>query len=278
LDFGVEIKHKIDAANQVVKYGRVPVYILKSYGYTADGGNKLLEMELTKTPGYDPPAAIYSEMPVVIRGSSIHINGRDNCGTLNKPGVISMTTLVPPITKSGSPSIEGSPPEVTRTSIPPPTNLPLKEMIDYLKGDAHFKYRFNENQTLTGYSDGWGIPASIGAAVPMTYTGSMNIVYFNLQGTKTLKLVGDSHGAGILLIEGNLEIDENFAWYRVILATGSVVFTGGGQKNVTGGIMSEKQATIETDENAGIIYCSTISKKLKEIIPPSKIFRWREIF
>jgi len=278
LDFGVEIKHKIDAANQVVKYGGVPVYILKSYGYTADGGNKLLEVELTKTPGYDPPAAIYSEMPVVIRGSSIHINGRDNCGTLNKPGVISMTTLVPPITKSGSPSIEGSPPEVTRTSIPPPTNLPLKEMIDYLKGDAHFKYRFNENQTLTGYSDGWGIPASIGAAVPMTYTGPMNIVYFNLQGTQTLKLVGDSHGAGILLIEGNLEIDENFAWYGVILATGSVAFTGGGQKNVTGGIMSEKQATIETDENAGIIYCSTISKKLKEIIPPSKISRWREIF
>jgi len=93
-----------------------------------------------------------------------------------------------------------------------------------------------------------------------------------------LKLAGDSHGAGILLIEGNLEIDENFAWYGVILATGSVAFTGGGQKNVTGGIMSEKQATIETDENAGIIYCSTISKKLKEIIPPSKISRWREIF
>jgi hypothetical protein len=278
LDFGVEIKHKIDAANQVVEYAGVPVYILKSYGSTADGGNKLLEVELTKSPGYDPPAAIYSKMPVVIRGSSIHINGRDSCGTLNKPGVISMTTLVPPITKSGSPSIEGSPPEVTRTSLPPPTSLPLKEMIGYLKGDAHFKYSFNENQTLTGYSDGWGIPDRIDTTIPMTYTGPMNIVYFDLRGTKTLKLAGDSHGAGILLIEGNLEIDGNFAWYGVILATGAVAFTGGGRKNVTGGIMSEKQATIETDENAGIIYCSTISKKLKEIIPPSKISRWREIF
>jgi hypothetical protein len=35
---------------------------------------------------------------------------------------------------------------------------------------------------------------------------------------------------------------------------------------------------IEIDENAGILYCSAVSKRLKDVIPPLKITRWREIF
>jgi Tfp pilus assembly protein PilX len=280
LDFGVEIKHKIDEANQVINYGGVPVYIVKSYGFTADGGNKTLEVELIKSPSYDPPSALYSKMPVHIHGSSSYINGNDACGTTNKPGITTTTGATPPITESGSPSINGSPPIVTQGSTPPPTNLPLKEMLGYLKTDANFKYSYNENQTLTGYSDVWGTPISSDTTVPITYTGSLNIVYLNLQGTQTLKLAGDSHGAGILLVDGNLEIDGGFTWYGVILATGAVGFTGSGRKNVTGGIIAGENATIEIDinENAGIIYCSAASNKLKDIVPPLKITRWREIF
>ena len=280
LDFGVEVKHKIDEANQVIKYGGAPVYIAKSYGFAADGGNKVLEVELIKSPGYDPPSALYSELPVRIHGSSTYINGNDVCGTTNKPGIMTTTATTPPITESGNPSINGSPPKVTHTGTPPPKNLPLKEMVAYLKGDANFKYNFNENQTLTGYSDNWGTPTSSDPTVPIAYTGPMNIVYFNLQGTKTLRLEGDSHGAGILLVEGNLEINGEFGWYGVILAAGAVVFTGGGRKNVTGGIIAGENATVEIDieGNSGIIYCSAVSNKLKEIVPPLKITRWREIF
>jgi hypothetical protein len=280
LDFGVEIKHKIDDANQVVKYGGIPIYVLKSHGYTAEGGNRVLEVELIKSPGYDPPSALYSEMPVHIHGSSTYINGNDACGTTNKPGITTTTTLIPPITESGNPSINGSPPQVTQASVPSPTNLPIKEMVDYLKGYANFKYSFDGSQTLTGYSDSWGTPTSNGVSLPLTYTGPMNIVYIDMHGTETLKLVGDSHGAGILLVNGNLEINAGFTWYGVILATGVVNYTGGGQKNVTGGIIAGENATIEQDigGNAGIVYCSTASNKLKDIVPPLKITRWREIF
>jgi hypothetical protein len=153
-------------------------------------------------------------------------------------------------------------------------------MVDYLKGDADFKYSYSENQTLTGYSDGWGTPTSSDTSVPITYTGPMNIVYFNMNGDKTLKLTGGSHGAGLLLIEGNLEIDGEFTWYGVILATGAVGYTGGGEKNITGGIMSGGNVTLDGDigGNSGTIYCSVVSHKLKDIVPPSKITRWREIF
>ncbi len=280
LDFGVEIKHKTDETNQVTTYGGVPVYILKSHGFTADGGYKVLEVELIRSPNYDPPSAVYSEKSVNIRGSLIHINGDDLCGMTKKPGVATTTTVFPPIIKSGNPSINGSPPEITRASTPPPPELQLKEMLDYLKGSADFKYDFSENQTLTGYSDSWGTPTSSDKTVPITYTGPMHIVYFNLQGTRTLKLAGDSHGAGILLVQGNLEINGGFTWYGVILTTGAVAYTGGGEKNVTGGIVAAGNAAagIDIDENTGILYCSSVPERLKEIVPPSRITRWREIF
>jgi hypothetical protein len=101
-----------------------------------------------------------------------------------------------------------------------------------------------------------------------------------MNGDKTIKLTGGTRGAGILLVEGNLEIDGPFSWYGIILATGAVAYTGNGQKNVTGGVMAGENATIgiEIDENAGILYCSAVSKKLKEVIPPLKITRWKEIF
>ena len=101
-----------------------------------------------------------------------------------------------------------------------------------------------------------------------------------MHGTETLKLEGDSQGAGILLVNGNLEINGGFTWYGVILVTGAVDYAGGGQKNVTGGIMAGENATIkgEIGGNAGIVYCSSVSNKLKDIVPPLKITRWREIF
>jgi hypothetical protein len=280
LDFGVEIHHKLDETNQVIKYGGVPTYVLKSYGFTADGGNKVLEVELIRRPDFDPPSALYSEMPVHVHGSSSYVNGNDVCGITNKPGITTTTAETPPITESGNPSINGSPPKVTQASIPPPTKLPLKEVFGYLKGYANFKYSFDENQALSGYSESWGAPASNDTTVPITYAGPMNVVYFNMQGVQTLKLVGDSHGAGILLVEGNLEINGGFTWYGIILATGAVKYTGSEQKNVTGGIMAGENTTvgIDIDENTGIHYCSDVSIKLNDIIPPLKITRWREIF
>ena len=280
LDFGVEIKHKIDAMNHVVQHGGVPVYILKSYGFTVDGGNKVLEVELVKSPDYDPPSALFSEMPVYIHGSSIYINGNDGCGTRNKPGVITTTTTTPPIIESGNPTIDGLPAKVTVASNPPPTRLTLNEMLDYLKDDANFKYSYSENQTLNGYSDSWGSPTSSDPTAAMTYAGPMNIVYFNMNGDKTLILTGDSHGAGILLVEGNLVINGGLTWYGVILVTGAVEYTGSGQRNVTGGIIAGGNSTTGTNigENSGIIYCSAVSDKLKDIVPPLKMTRWREIF
>lgn len=281
MDFGVEVKHKVDASNQVIQYGGAPIYLLKSYGFSNDGGNKIIEVELIKSPEYNPPSALYSKMPIHIHGSSTYIDGNDNCGSIHhKPGIMTTTLSYPPITESGNPTINGTPSKVTSSSNSSPKNLPVKEMVEYLKASAHFKYSYSEDQTLTGYSNDWGTPSSSGTTIPITYNGPLKIIYFNMNGDQTLKLTGNSHGAGILLVEGNLEIHGGFTWYGIILATGAVRYDGGGEKNVTGGIISGGESMIEVDigGNAGIIYCSALSNQLKEIIPPYKIIRWREVF
>lgn len=281
LDYGVEIKHKIDSMNQVVTYGGAPIYILRSFGFTRDGGNKALEVEIRKSSGYDPPAAIYSERPISIQGNSTYINGYNGCASIHhKPGVMTPTTTLPPIIELDNPPIDGSPPKMTRMNYPLLPILPIKEMIDYIKGDANFKYSYSENHTLTGYSNSWGMPISHDSNLPITYSGPMNIIYFNMNGDKTLTLAGGSHGAGLLLVEGNLVVNGDFTWYGVILTTGSVVITGSGEKNLTGGLLSGGTASVTAGSGGdlGFIYCSGVSNHLKSIVPPLKMNRWREIF
>jgi len=274
LDFGAEVRHKVDPeTNTVINKSGAPVYIVTSHGFNMDGGNKFIKSEFIKRPEIDPPAAIYSKAPVYVRGTSTYIQGNDKCGSVNKPGIITTTST---IEESGLPTIDGSPPKIIESTL----NLNLHQMVDYLKDYANFNYEYSENQTLTGYSDDWGIPAGNGTEQPLEYTGPMNIVYFNMNGNKTLKLAGGSHGAGILLVDGNLDLNGGFSWYGVIIVTGALNYTGGGEKNVTGGALAGDTANIQLDigGNAGILYCSEVTKRLKETIPPTKMTSWREIF
>jgi len=285
MDFGVEVRHKLDAAGNVAFSGDSPIYIARSHGFTADGGYKVIEVEISKRPNLDPPAALYAENPVNIRGSSTYIEGNDRCGGgINKPGVAS--TL--PVTNSnavetkGNPTILGNP--AIKYSIP---NLDLAGSIAYLKGFANYTYNYSQNQTLAGQS--WGTPTfPTGTSVadqtstPLQYSGSPNFVYFNMQGNRTIKLTGGTSGAGILLVDGNLELSGGFTWYGIIIVTGALDYTGGGQKNVTGGIIAGEAATIEIDVqgNAGILYCSSVARWLSDEgnISPQRLTRWKEEF
>lgn len=273
LVYGVEIRHKADIANKVITKAGSSLYIATSHGYTQDGGKKVIEADFIGSPPLDPPAALYSERPVDVHGTSTIIQGMDQCGTKNKPAIL--TTLLEstnPINISGNPTIQGDPPKQYNSE-----NLGLKEAVDYFEKDANFKYYYNTNQTLTGYSDSWGTPTSTGTSTPITYDEPMKIVYFNMHGDKTLKLAGQSHGAGILLVDGNLELNGGFTWYGVIIVTGALDYTGGGEKNITGGVLTGEAATVQVDlaGNAGILYCSEVANKLKKMVSPLRMTRWK---
>ncbi len=277
LDFGLELRHKVNIANSIVTKTGNPVYLVTSLGVTPEGGEKRIEVELNPCPSLNPGAALYSERPVDLMGSSTYIQGKDACGTNDVPGVGITLPQVPtdPVTISGSPTVEGTPPIQYNTP-----DRSLREMVDYLQKDANFTYAYGSNQTLTGYSDLWGIPSGSGTTTPLSYSGHLNIVYFNMAGNKTLKLAGGSHGAGILLVDGNLEINGGFLWYGLIIVTGAADFTGGGEKNITGGLMTGESATVEVDVggNAAIINCSAIQDLLNDRVTPLRMTRWREVY
>ncbi len=274
LVYGVEIRHKVNVANHVITKAGSPLYIATSHGYAQDGGEKIIEADFIGSPPFDPPAALYAERPIDVHGTSTRIEGKDRCGTRNKPGIL--TTLhesTNPINLSGNPTIEGDP-AIQYSG----EDLDLKEAVDYFRKDANFTYDYDTDQTLTGYSDSWGTPMSTDTSTPITYSGPMNIVYFNMHGDKTLKLAGQSHGAGILLVDGNLELNGGFTWYGVIIVTGALDYTGGGEKNITGGVLTGDATTLQIDlgGNAGILYCSEVADKLKMLVSPLRMTRWKD--
>jgi len=276
LDYTVELRHRVNISNAVVTVDGHPVYLVTSLGVTPEGGRKRIEAELNPSPSLNPGGALYSEQPVDLLGSSTYIQGMDACGSNDVPGVATTLPLSSdPVDISGSPTVEGNPPIQYDT-----TNRSLKEMMEYLRKDANFNYAYGSNQTLTGMSDQWGIPVGTGTANPLTYSGPLNIVYFNMGGDKTLKLAGGSHGGGILLVDGNLELNGGFKWYGLVIVTGSLDFTGGGEKNITGGVMAGETATVEVDVggNAAIINCSAVQSQLENLVTPLRMVRWREVY
>jgi Tfp pilus assembly protein PilX len=300
--FAVEVRHKVNSANQVVFSGNSPLYIAKSYGFTADGGNKVIEVEFRRGPSYDPPAALYTEAPSDILGSSTYIQGLDQCGQRHKPGIL---TTLPKLDSrgklnidiSGNPTISGTPtnPDLNNYSIifNEPNTRSIEDMINYLKNYANFSYAYNSNETITGnrvsgvlqnWADPGFPPANYSTTTPLSYDGKMNIVYFNMKDSQNnyreIKLAGGCYGAGILLIDGDLEINGGFAWYGVIIVRGALKYTGGGNKNITGGVMAGESVGVDVDVggNAGIIYCSRATDQASGGVPSYKIVRWQEIF
>ncbi len=272
MDYGVEITHKVDASNKVVTRAGFPVYMVKSHGFTVQRGSKVVEAEINKVPNFEPPAAVYSKAPVFIRGNSTHIDGMDRCGSISMPGIITPTSTV---NREGSPVINGAPSVITDSA----SSISLRDIAEYFRGVADFTYSFQENQTLSGYSVRWGSPvrARVDSA-SLTYTGPMNAVYVNMQGDKTLSLEGYSHGAGMLIVNGNLQVRGGFSWYGIIIVTGSLSFEGGEEKNVTGGILAGETVTTMTEiaGDADILYCSEAIGKLKGKTP-LKMVQWRQI-
>jgi hypothetical protein len=83
-------------------------------------------------------------------------------------------------------------------------------------------------------------------------------------------------GCGLLLIEGDLDINDDFAWYGPVIVTGSVLFTGGGDKHITGALMVGGSAVLDVmGGNASIIYCSSaISDQTNH--RPLQLLSWKE--
>ena len=96
-----------------------------------------------------------------------------------------------------------------------------------------------------------------------------------------LKLTGGSSGSGVLVVEGDVEIQAGFQWYGLIVVRGVLTFLGGGatSTNVIGGIIAGKNVTNATTTTGGsvaITYSSCAFRKFNSE-QPLRYLGFREI-
>ena len=289
MDYTVRVQHQTDASGNLVYYGDADgdgvnernttggqnVYFISSTG-CSDGSLATIEGEASRVPPLSVPGAVYVEASTSIIGN-VSIIGSDQCGAADKPGIVSRNPAGS-VTVNGSPSITGLGGAEPNISYDGP-DLDVQEMVDSYRDLADFSYvavsATHTGATIPGPGDGWGSPTS-GATQQDPSTCSENtIVHYDTMGTG-LTLTGSAEGCGLLLIEGDLEIHGAFSWHGVILATGSIMLTGGGDKNITGALASG--GSVDGDiigGNVNIVNCtSAIADQVASL--PLKVLSWRE--
>jgi Tfp pilus assembly protein PilX len=284
LTYVVEIKHKTNAAGNILYWGDDNndgtatrntitgnnIYLVTSSGYTGNSF-RTVEAEITKTAPISVPTPLYVEANSTVQGSSTNVIGTDQCGSDNKHGV--STTLSPgSVNLNGNPSITGASgtnPDILYNA----PNLDITGMVNSLKTQANYPYNVS-SATQTGMS--WGTPTEGATLQNASTCTDHNIVHYNTNGTY-IKLAGGTTGCGILLIEGDLQVNGGFSWHGIIIVTGSVTYSGGGNKNVTGGILSG--GTVDADlisGNANIVYCSSAVNSQTNSFPLRNL-SWRDL-
>jgi hypothetical protein len=245
------------------------IYVITAHGVIGDTRHTL-EIEAAPTPPPTVPAALYVAGPLHMPSTSTHIIGTDSCGEQHQAGV--RTTL--------SSSALTLPGEATVTGVPPvayhSAALHVQRMVDTLKERATNVYVPAAAATTTPRPEKhWGIP-TFGTTLQTPSTcQERHIVHYDTHGSQGHLGIGTT-GCGLLLVEGDVEIDGDFAWYGAVLVTGSLHLTGGGSKQVTGGIVVAGAARLDEGDETSLVYCSEAIVQQTRVMP-LRILTWRDV-
>jgi hypothetical protein len=165
------------------------------------GQTQKIQAEIVRDVGPPLPGALYSKGNVNFMQNTATVNGDDACynATPQRPPVYLMT----PGTISGSAHYSGSPGSPTTGTI----SIDIGQYITKYKVGATV---LTTDQSLTNY----------GSTTNYVTVYSNTAAPPNLNGL-TLK---DLTGYGLLLVEGDLILEEDINWYGLILVTGTLQF------------------------------------------------------
>jgi len=244
------------------------IYVIISEGTTPIGAVKSVRAECAKVAQITAPAALYTEALTTIQGTSTNVLGIDGvgCGGNSVPGIITRST----VNQNGGPTITGSPQAIYENS---PMNIDVQYMVNQFKRIAN--YDLNWSGTYSGVH--WGTPTPGANQQSPSSCSEHNIVHINTS-SSVIQLTGESSGCGILLVEGDLAVHGGFQWYGVIMVTGSLTFSGGGGKNVTGAVLVGGEVSADlVGGDANIVYCSSAIRNQTDELPLVTL-RWVEMF
>lgn len=240
-----------------------PVWLLTSLAVTPKvgqnpGSRRMVQMEVALNPALIPPAPISTQAPVNLQGSFI-LNAYDSCtctctttggghpvttcggaGCYNQAHAVYTANTVS-VTGGAGQTISnfGSDP-TSGASVQNVTPWPynIDDLINQYKVGAQ-----SPNYSCTGTSDFFATPPSYlncGTQSSQTFgtypsglpnePATVNTVTEYIPGS--VKLTADSSGAGMLIVDGDLEINGGLNWYGLILVRGKVSFTGGAGQSV----------------------------------------------
>ncbi len=251
------------------------IYLITSYG-AAEGSTKTVQLEVTRVPPITVKAAMYSGTSAVVQGNTT-VKGEDGCGGADKAGVATpQPEASSPVTVNGAAASVTGEPNVSYSE----TQMDVQAMADLLKKSADFSYNVNgathTASTTPGPGDDWGTPTPGATEEDPSSCTTCNIVHYDTNDTD-IKLSGGATGCGILVVEGDLDTSGDFSWYGTIIVTGAFRFTGGGNKNITGAVISGSDTDGDLiGGNTRIIYCSTAteSQTQNHALP---ILSWKEV-
>jgi Tfp pilus assembly protein PilX len=277
-DYVVTIKHKLNSSGQILKWGYANgilgentsagnnIFVITSQGQEPTGASKSLQIEATNAQLY-VPSAVYTRDQTTLQGTSTYVQGKDQCGTGDVYGALSMKNVI----RNGNPFVDGVPQPISQNS---PVDIDVAGLVNQFKANANYTYSVTAT-TMSGMT--WGTP-TVGATQQSAMSCTAhNVVYINANST-FVQLTGMSQGCGLLLVDGDLMVQGGLHWYGVILATGSISFTGGAEKNVTGAVLAGADASADlVGGNAAIVYCSSAVYDNSHGLPLN-ILRWVELF
>jgi hypothetical protein len=223
------------------------------------------------------PSALYLEGPSVIQGEKTFISGYDACGGNDRRGILTPKTTET-VAVYGHPYVIGAggvEPDVGNTS----TGMDVQALVEDLKKAADFSYVVNKADHDTtikpGPGDGWGMPAPGATLEDASSCSTSRVVHYDT-GETFVTLSDGVSGCGILLIEGDLKIQNDFSWYGPICVTGSVGFTGRGDKHISGALIVGGSLQLSTScGTVSIIYCSAAMHGHTQDTP-LRVLSWRE--
>jgi hypothetical protein len=247
-----------------------PVWLLTSLAIAPGGSRRMTQMEVAFTPPIYPPAPITALAPITTVGSSLTVDGYDNCtctptGAPKVPGVPCKDAYA--IASGGTVSSNGNPTlisgETSPTGVSTPTEhldpwpYDVPKIIDGFisNGPVNVAQGPNAVTSCSGTPDFTSTPAVYASC--SNITGHSGVQAFGTYPTGlpnsptgsvpqatyvpgSVSLHADVTGSGILIIDGDLNVNGSLSWYGLILVRGQINFTGGGSQvvNMYGGILA----------------------------------------
>ena len=224
---------------------------------SGDNSKAVVQTVVRLYSGGTSPATVYSKGDVTGNGSSLSINGNDECGE--------STALAPVYTKSpaatnlnGSPTLSGSPSTPQSGTL----DLDIQGMINGLKGSA--TYTLTEDTQNANYGTS--------TSYKTVYSNTSNPA--NVNGLK----LNNVTGYGLLLVEGDLVLGGGFTWYGPILVTGAITLNGGGGGiNIHGQILSGTSTLTDVTINGGnVITYNSCDIKKAFAGQPLAVVNWKQ--